>query len=113
MLCLTDQQCGSARRHTPARNPPLRKAGILFCPMASHGDQAASSPRMKTRTTFLIAWLASMLSAMSAESRLDSNDERPLLFTSFHNGGDGLHLALSRDGYRWTALKNDKPFLRS
>jgi len=34
------------------------------------------------------------------------------LFTSFRrNGEDGLHLAFSRDGHKWTALNNDKPFL--
>ncbi|HJT74683.1 MAG TPA: hypothetical protein VJ720_11705, partial [Chitinophaga sp.] len=27
------------------------------------------------------------------------------------NGEDGLHLAYSRDGYKWTALKNDSSFL--
>lgn len=35
------------------------------------------------------------------------------LFTSFRgNGRDGLHLAFSRDGIKWTALKGDKSFLR-
>jgi hypothetical protein len=35
------------------------------------------------------------------------------LFTSFRgNGEDGLHLALSTDGYHWTALKQDASFLR-
>ena len=35
------------------------------------------------------------------------------LFTSFRgNGEDGLHLAWSRDGYKWTALVGDKPLLR-
>ena len=34
------------------------------------------------------------------------------LFTSFRgNGEDGLHLACSRDGLQWTALKGDKTFL--
>ncbi|MDX9753981.1 MAG: glycoside hydrolase family 43 protein [bacterium] len=34
------------------------------------------------------------------------------LFTSFRdNGQDGLHLAYSKDGLHWTALKNDLPFL--
>jgi len=34
------------------------------------------------------------------------------LFSSFRdNGQDGLHLAYSHDGLRWTALKNDKAFL--
>ncbi|SFD18077.1 hypothetical protein SAMN05518672_101912 [Chitinophaga sp. CF118] len=27
------------------------------------------------------------------------------------NGEDGLHLAYSKDGYKWTALKNDQSFL--
>ena len=35
------------------------------------------------------------------------------LFTSFRgNGEDGLHLALSTNGYRWTALNQDQTFLR-
>jgi len=35
------------------------------------------------------------------------------LFTSFRDGGaDGLHLAYSHDGYKWTALNDDKPFLK-
>ncbi|WP_337176366.1 glycoside hydrolase family 43 protein [Paludisphaera sp.] len=33
-----------------------------------------------------------------------------LVFTSFRgNGDDGLHLATSRDGYKWTALNGDRP----
>jgi hypothetical protein len=35
------------------------------------------------------------------------------LFTSFRkNGEDGLHLAWSTDGFKWTALADDKPFIR-
>ena len=35
------------------------------------------------------------------------------LFSSFRgNGEDGLHLAYSDDGLKWTALNGDKPFLR-
>lgn len=35
------------------------------------------------------------------------------LFSYFKNNGkDGLHLAYSRDGYQWTALKNDQSFLK-
>jgi beta-xylosidase len=35
------------------------------------------------------------------------------LFSSFRgNGEDGLHLAYSHDGLKWTALKNDKSFLK-
>ena len=45
---------------------------------------------------------------------LAAGDDRPYyLFTSFRgNGEDGLHLALSRDGYRWEALGGDRSFLR-
>lgn len=35
------------------------------------------------------------------------------IFTSFRgNGEDGLHLALSTNGYHWRALKGDRPFLK-
>lgn len=35
------------------------------------------------------------------------------LFTSFRgNGEDGLHLALSTNGYAWETLKNDRSFLK-
>ena len=40
-------------------------------------------------------------------------DRGVYLFSSFRgNGEDGLHLAYSRDGLQWTALKDDKPFLK-
>lgn len=36
-----------------------------------------------------------------------------LLFSYFKgNGEDGLHLAFSTDGYKWTALNNDSSFLK-
>jgi len=35
------------------------------------------------------------------------------LFSYFKdNGQDGLHLAYSHDGLKWTALKNDRSFLK-
>ncbi len=35
------------------------------------------------------------------------------LFTSFRgNGEDGLHLAFSQDGYQWSALNQDRSFLK-
>lgn len=40
------------------------------------------------------------------------SDEFCFLFSYFkRNGEDGLHLAYSNDGLRWTALNEDKPFL--
>jgi hypothetical protein len=40
--------------------------------------------------------------------------EEYFLFTSFRgNGEDGLHLAISTNGYRWQALKSDHSFLKA
>jgi hypothetical protein len=42
----------------------------------------------------------------------ESEGKGTYLFSSFRgNGEDGLHLAYSHDGLRWTALNGDKPFL--
>jgi beta-xylosidase len=41
-----------------------------------------------------------------------TNAQQMYLFSYFKgNGEDGLHLAYSRDGYKWIALKNDRSFL--
>jgi beta-xylosidase len=34
-----------------------------------------------------------------------------LLFAYFKGHGDGLHIAWSRDGYHWTAMNDDEPFI--
>ena len=56
-------------------------------------------------------WLA-VVAAMAASPMLpttqaaEDTEEMAYLFTSFRrNGQDGLHLAYSHDGYRWTDLK--------
>ncbi len=55
------------------------------------------------------AFIAALLLAPAALPE----EEPVLLFTSFRgNGEDGLHLAFSEDGYRWTPLNDDKTFLR-
>ncbi len=51
--------------------------------------------------------MAALLSSASAKGG------EYFLFTSFRNNGeDGLHLALSTNGYAWTALKGDRSFLK-
>lgn len=41
-----------------------------------------------------------------------AQDDKVYMFSYFKgNGEDGLHLAYSRDGYKWEALKDDQPFL--
>ena len=45
--------------------------------------------------------------------QLAAQHDSVYLFSYFKNNGqDGLHLAYSRDGYSFTALKNDSSFLR-
>lgn len=41
------------------------------------------------------------------------NENNVYLFAYFKGNGEaGLHLAYSRDGYKWTALKHDSVFLK-
>lgn len=56
----------------------------------------------------LISFLALLCLALSATAQQDS----AYIFSYFKgNGEDGLHLAYSEDGLKWTALKNDASFL--
>jgi hypothetical protein len=44
---------------------------------------------------------------------LQAQENAVLMFSYFKgNGEDGLHLAFSKDGYAWRALKNDSSFLK-
>ena len=48
-----------------------------------------------------------------AQNSTPLKKDEALVFCYFKgNGQDGLHLASSRDGYTWTALKRDSTFLR-
>jgi predicted GH43/DUF377 family glycosyl hydrolase len=56
-----------------------------------------------------------LLAGLAADGGLsqEPTDKIVYLFSSFRgNGEDGLHLAYSDDGLRWTAIKDDKPFLK-
>lgn len=60
----------------------------------------------------LIAGFNPMANRPQAEFSGKVEQNNVWIFTSFRgNGEDGLHLAYSRDGYKWTALKNDQSFL--
>jgi hypothetical protein len=57
-----------------------------------------------------LLWLTSLLILSTWNS---GHAQDYYLFTSFRgNGGDGLHLMLSTNGYHWHALKNDSSFLK-
>lgn len=62
---------------------------------------------------FLFSTLIASL-ACGTESQTGPSDDTPAyLFTSFRdNGADGLHLAYSIDGFKWTALNEDRPFIQ-
>ncbi|MGV3588919.1 MAG: glycoside hydrolase family 43 protein [Adhaeribacter sp.] len=53
-----------------------------------------------------------LLFSFSANSQQLLKNDEVLLFSYFKGNGDGLHLAYSTDGYKWTALQNDKIFLK-
>lgn len=58
---------------------------------------------------YSVVLLLSLLQRPYAEQPLKN---KVLVFASFRgNGEDGLHLAYSEDGYKWTALKDDSSFL--
>jgi sucrose-6-phosphate hydrolase SacC (GH32 family) len=58
-------------------------------------------------------YLFSILLATAFKLTAQVNDNRVYAFSYFKNNGeDGLHLAYSYDGYKWTALKNDRSFLK-
>ncbi len=53
----------------------------------------------------LVVGVSLIVMTMHAQSQV-------YMFSYFKNNGqDGLHLAYSRDGYKWEALKNDESFL--
>jgi Glycosyl hydrolases family 43 len=63
-----------------------------------------------------LAWLAGLLALIASLTLLPAFALQPAspayLFAYFKNNGeDGLHLAWSRDGLKWLALNEDKPYL--
>lgn len=42
---------------------------------------------------------------------MENSREVVFLYSYFKGTGDGLHLALSRDGFNWKALNNDEPYI--
>src|SRR3954447_12705738 len=87
MICRI-REIGTTRRYIPAMIQRL----VLFCGLTC-------------------ALLFSSFGARATYSVPNSNDA--YLFCSFRgNGEDGLHLAWSNDGLKWTALKADKSFLK-
>lgn len=69
---------------------------------------------MMRRSVILLAFagLARLLAPDAAAAQEQGAGSGHYLFAYFKgNGEDGLHLAYSRDGLRWKALRNDRSFL--
>ena len=63
---------------------------------------------MNTMTKSLIAFVCLLLSFLCY-----AQQEEVYMFSYFKNNGkDGLHLAYSYDGYKWSSLNNDKSYLQ-
>ncbi len=66
---------------------------------------------MKLRIAILLTVFITMFMFCSSPKE-KQNTPKVKLFSYFKgNGEDGLHLAYSRDGLKWTVLKNDSSFL--
>ncbi len=68
---------------------------------------------MKPLFLSVLLALAAELAANPTLRAAEPPRDDAFLFTSFRgNGEDGLHLALSHDGFPWTPLNGDRSFLR-
>ena len=57
-------------------------------------------------------WLFGFITMLSVQATAQQSDDVYLFSYFKNNGEDGLHLAYSYDGLKWTALKNDSSFLK-
>src|SRR5689334_12217274 len=63
---------------------------------------------------YWVGLVLAVIALLGMATRAGASSQELYLFTSFRgNGEDGLHLALSTNGYYWHALKGDHPFLKS
>ena len=63
-------------------------------------------------SALVVAWSLFSFSALShAQQKRDAQHTNYVFAYFKNNGEDGLHLAYSRDGLKWRALNEDKPYL--
>ncbi|MFC0773908.1 glycoside hydrolase family 43 protein [Terrimonas alba] len=60
----------------------------------------------------MMKWLFGFITMLSLQAMAQQPDDVYLFSYFKNNGEDGLHLAYSYDGLKWTALKNDSSFLK-
>ncbi|MBN1845689.1 MAG: glycoside hydrolase family 97 N-terminal domain-containing protein [Sedimentisphaerales bacterium] len=98
---------GTDRHRVDIRLIEVDCQDTLIADMAANGGQAIRltpkpEPEAKTEPE----------PALHAPVRSEPETKPVYLFSYFKgNGEDGLHLAYSRDGYRWEPLNQDRPYL--
>jgi hypothetical protein len=98
----------------------MRSAMMGRCHLFHSGSSNKGIVRYETMMNrcsypvWLFCWLMVLVCHSAAgQEKHNMNEHGVYLFTSFRgNGEDGLHLAYSRDGYHWTALNEDRSFLK-
>jgi hypothetical protein len=78
------------------------------------GFSRLAASRRRSRLIACAGVLAALVvSASLVAAAAEKPDDACYLFSSFRkNGEDGLHLAWSTDGFKWTALGDDKSYLQ-
>jgi len=68
---------------------------------------------MNINTLISLILVTGILNTAGTREKAEKTNKENYLFSSFRgNGEDGLHLAYSHDGLKWTALNNDKSFIK-
>jgi beta-xylosidase len=68
---------------------------------------------MNINTLVSLILVTGILNTAGSPENAEATNKENYLFSSFRgNGEDGLHLAYSHDGLKWTALNNDKSFIK-
>jgi beta-xylosidase len=68
---------------------------------------------MNIKTLVSLMLVTGILNTAGTFEKAEATNKENYLFSSFRgSGNDGLHLAYSHDGLKWTALNNDKSFIK-
>jgi hypothetical protein len=100
------------RRFDPPGTPASGNDWVLVLDDESAG-YAAPGVETSSSASVSASALAAAPTVAKAGATTSADAGTEYLFASFRgNGEDGLHLAHSRDGLRWTALNGDRSFLQ-
>lgn len=101
------------KQMTPAK--PMRPSASTSASVSVSASASAFALAVACACVCAFTWAVLLVAGTLAAQQAATSGAQPphYLFASFRgNGEDGLHLAHSRDGLRWTALNGDRSFLR-